>query len=215
MTLKTHSATHPASRNLNGRAKGPGKDFEQFERSLDAFHAKLRRKYDIDEKGELALPKVEPLTVDKITPENIRRQCEIAFYEKNEKPQPVSIIFCDPYYEKKRELRFLGWYFRECGINGKKILIEVKREPKKEIFIDFPESVNSFQRKSTKNLIERLAPGFDVHLRRTPATEHAMSARKPRKVRPSKELDVDVDHGDKFAGARDPFAEAARMVEVD
>ena len=150
-----------------------------------------------------------------ITAENLTHHCKQRFFDMCAAPKRSTYILSNRHFEQLRDLRLLGFYFLPNAANNRKILIEVKREQKKEISIDFPKSVNPFQRKSTKNLIERLAPGFDVHLRRTPATEPAMPARKPRKVRPPKELDVDVDYGDKFDGTRDPFAEAARMTGLD
>lgn len=125
---------------------------------IDRFQAELHKRYDLDENEELKPPKAKALDEADISPEKIRSECERVFFYRNENPRPVwSHLFIDHFYERKRDWRLLGWYFRECGMAGQKIGIEIKaHDSKRQVLLAFPSTVNPFQRKSAIQLVQSL-----------------------------------------------------------
>lgn len=180
---------------------------------FDYIYERLDRKYGPNGELILDLDNIKPLC--EITASNTRAECKRTFHDKNKKPQPDNLI-SDPYYMKRRELRQLGKYFLEGGINGRTIEIEVKKweDPlqkamHKEILLKFPQELTPYQRESTISVIKRLAPGYEVKnkLQSVAANIDATSERaapKKTKIRnhpqTEREDDPQDERSDRFTG---------------
>ena len=201
VSRKTLAST-PAANSAGSTVIAPRKVFDEDDMAaeMDRFQAELHKTYDLDENDELK--PLKPTTLDEtdISPEKIRSECERVFFYRNENPRPVwSSFFTDHFYERKRDWRLLGWYFRECGMAGQKIGIEIEaHNPKRQVLLTFPSTVNSFQRKSTFQLIQSLVgENYEVRNNNKMSTLlEPVSKRRRKKKEPKEPPDTVRNIGD-------------------